>query len=124
MSIEAWIVIGLFFLFVAGVEILTILGLAAVALTLITRQFPLSNISLTMFDSLNLFPLIALPLFVVTGDLIAEGGIAHQIMRFSRALVGWARGGLTLSVMIASAIFAAISGSHAATVATVGRGVR
>lgn len=108
-------------MFLIGVEVLTILGLLAVLLTAFSSNFPLSNISLTMFDSLNLFPLIALPLFVVTGDLISEGGIANHIMRFSQALVGWARGGIALATMVASGIFAAISGSNAATVATVGR---
>jgi len=107
--------------FLAGIEMITILGLLAVVLTLGSHNFPLMNISLTMFDGLNLFPLIALPLFIVTGDFIAEGGIAHQIMRFARSVAGWARGGLAISTMVASGIFAAISGSNAATVATVGR---
>ncbi len=115
------IFIGLFVLFLIGVEILTLLGIGAVLLTLVTKQFPLTNISITMFDSINLFPLIALPLFVITGDLIAEGGIAHQIMQFARSLVGWMRGGLVLATMVASGIFAAISGSNSATVATIGR---
>lgn len=107
--------------FLIGIEVITILGLLAVVLTLTSKNFPLMNISLTMFDSINLFPLIALPLFIVTGDLISEGGIAHQIMRFARSVAGWARGGLAISTMVASGIFAAISGSNAATVATVGR---
>jgi len=115
------IFLGLAVLFFIGVEVVTVLGIGAVLLTLVTRQFPLSNISLTMFDSLNLFPLIALPLFVVTGDLIAEGGIAKQIMDFARSIVGWVRGGLATATMVASGFFAAISGSNSATVATIGR---
>lgn len=121
MDSTVWIGLLIAVLFFLGVEVITVLGIGAILLTLVTRQFPLMNISLTMFDSLNLFPLIALPLFVVTGDLIAAGGIAHQIIRFSRALVGWLTGGLALAAMVASGIFAAISGSNAATVATVGR---
>ena len=113
--------LALVVMFLIGVEIVTVLGMGAVLLTLTTKQFPMLNISLTMFDGLNLFPLIALPLFVITGDLIAEGGIAEQIMHFSRALVGWMRGGLALATMVASGIFAAISGSNSATVATIGR---
>lgn len=113
--------IAFFGAFLIGVEVITILGLLAVVLTVVSTNFPLMNISLTMFDSLNLFPLVALPLFIVTGDLISEGGIAHQIMRFARSVTGWARGGLAMSTMVASGIFAAISGSNAATVATVGR---
>ncbi|WP_050526489.1 TRAP transporter large permease [Pseudorhodobacter aquimaris] len=113
--------IALAVLLLLGVEIVTVIGIGAVVLTLITDQFPLLNLSLTMFDSLNLFPLLALPLFVVTGDLIAVGGIAAQIMRFSQSVVGWIRGGLGLTTMVASGIFAAISGSNAATVATVGK---
>jgi C4-dicarboxylate transporter DctM subunit len=115
------VVLLLVVLFLVGVEIVTLLGIGAVLLTLVTKQFPLTNISITMFDSINLFPLIALPLFVITGDIIAEGGIAHQIMQFARSLVGWMRGGLVLATMVASGIFAAISGSNSATVATIGR---
>lgn len=118
---EYLLTLGFIIAFLIGVEIFTILGLIAIVLTLASNNFPLMNISLTMFDGVNLFPLIALPLFIVTGDLISEGGIAHQIMRFAKSLVGWARGGLALSTMVASGIFAAISGSNAATVATVGR---
>ena len=121
MDLSAWIGILILVLFFLGVEVITVLGIGAILLTLVTRQFPLMNISLTMFDSLNLFPLIALPLFVVTGDLIHAGGIARQIMEFSRALIGWAHGGLAQATIIAAGFFSAISGSNAATVATVGR---
>ncbi|MEX0730802.1 MAG: TRAP transporter large permease [Aquisalimonadaceae bacterium] len=121
MSIEMLIFFVLVALFLLGIEVVTVLALGAIFLTLLHPQFPMANISLTMFDSLNLFPLLALPLFVATGDFIAEGGIAKQIMRFSRSLVGWIRGGLSLTALVASGIFAAISGSNAATVATIGR---
>ena len=121
MDPSAWIAILILVLFFLGVEVITVLGIGAILLTLVTRQFPLMNISLTMFDSLNLFPLIALPLFVVTGDLIHAGGIARQIMDFSRAMIGWAHGGLAQATIIAAGLFSAISGSNAATVATVGR---
>jgi len=121
MELTSMVFIALAVLLLLGVEILTVIGIGAVVLTLITDQFPLLNVSLTMFDSLNLFPLLALPLFVVTGDLIAVGGIATQIMKFSQSVIGWVRGGLALTTMVASGIFAAISGSNAATVATVGK---
>jgi C4-dicarboxylate transporter DctM subunit len=117
----ALILILLVALLLIGVEIFTIFGIGAFLLTAATQQFPFTNISLTMFDALNLFPLIALPLFVLTGDLVAEGGIAKQIMNFARAAVGWVRGGLVLTAIFACGIFAAISGSNAATVATIGR---
>ncbi len=121
MDSSTLVLLALVVLFFLGVEVVTVLGIGAVLLTLVTERFPLTNISLTMFDSLNLFPLIALPLFVITGDLIAEGGIAKQIMHFARSVVGWMKGGLALTTIVASGIFAAISGSNAATVATIGR---
>lgn len=121
MDYSTFVLLALVVLFFLGVEVVTVLGIGAVLLTLVTERFPLTNISLTMFDSLNLFPLIALPLFVITGDLIAEGGIARQIMQFARSVVGWMKGGLALTTIVASGIFAAISGSNAATVATIGR---
>ncbi|MBY6059395.1 TRAP transporter large permease [Leisingera daeponensis] len=121
MEMTTLVFVALAVMTLLGIEIITVIGIGAVALTLLTDQFPLLNISMTMFDALDLFPLLALPLFVVTGDLIAAGGIAAQIMRFSQSMVGWIRGGLALTTMVASGIFAAISGSNAATVATVGR---
>jgi C4-dicarboxylate transporter DctM subunit len=62
-----------------------------------------------------------MPLYILTGDLISEGGISRLMVAFARSVVGWLRGGLALTAMLAAEGFAAISGSNSATVAAIGR---
>lgn len=104
-----------------GFEIVVILGAATVGVTLISHGFPLANIGITAFEALNSSPLIAMPLFVLAGNLILRSGIANQLVDFSKALVGMLPGGLAIASVLASGFFAAISGSNSATVATVGQ---
>ncbi|WP_340107550.1 TRAP transporter large permease [Pikeienuella sp. HZG-20] len=104
-----------------GVEIVVCLGLGAVFLVLTQKNFTIDNIGIATFSEINLFPLLAMPLYILTGDLIGHSGIAKRLIDFSRALIGWAHGGLALTLLIACGFFAAISGSNAATVAAMGR---
>lgn len=108
-------------LLLLGVEILVVLGIGTVLFTILTGAFTLENVGYTMFDSLNNFALIALPLYILTGDLISESGISRRLVDFSRSIVGWLRGGLALTGLVASAFFAAISGSNSATTAAMGK---
>lgn len=104
-----------------GVEILVCLGIGTVLLTVVTGQFTLENLGLTAFGALDSFPLLAMPLYILTGDLISQGGISRLIVAFARAVVGWLRGGLALTTILSAEGFAAISGSNSATVAAIGR---
>lgn len=108
-------------LLLLGVEILVVLGIGTILFTVLTGSFTLANIGQATFDSLNSFALIALPLFILTGDLISESGIARRLVDFSRSMVGMFKGGLALTGIVASAFFAAISGSNSATTAAMGR---
>lgn len=109
------------FLLILGVEIFVCLGIGAVLLILFTGTFTLDNIGISAFSSIEIFPLLAMPLYILTGDLISESGIARQLVRFARSVVGWVSGGLALTVLTASGLFAAISGSNSATVAAMGK---
>lgn len=106
-------------LFLLGMPILLIIGLWVVAVQLST-DYPMASIGSTMFESLNSFSLLAAPLFILTGDLISSGGIARRMVDFSLAVLGWVRGGLGIAAIGACAMFAAISGSNAATTASIG----
>jgi len=106
-------------LLILGVEIVVCLGMAAILLTVLTGSFPLANMGIGAFTSIDLFPLLAFPLFILTGDLIAQGGISRLLVDFARALVGWMHGGLSLTAIWAAEGFAAISGSNTATVAAM-----
>ncbi len=66
------------------------------------------------------FPLLAIPLFILAGNLMNEGGITDDLVNFSRRLVGHIRGGLGLTTIVACAIFAAITGSAVATAVAIG----
>ncbi len=106
-------------LFVFGSPMLIVLGMWVVAAHL-THSFPLQNIGSSMFEGLNSFALLAAPLFILTGDLIGGGGIARRIIVFTLSALSWLRGGLAMASIGASGFFAAISGSNAATTATIG----
>ena len=81
---------------------------------------PLSVIHNSLFDGLNLFPLLAIPCFVVAGTLMEFGNITQQIVDVVKQLVGRVYGGLGITAILACTFFAAISGSGPGTVAAVG----
>jgi C4-dicarboxylate transporter DctM subunit len=66
------------------------------------------------------FALLAMPLFILTGDLINKSGIAKRLSDFAYSCLGWIRGGLAMAAIGACGLFAAISGSNSATTATIG----
>ncbi len=66
------------------------------------------------------FALLAMPLFILTGDLINQSGIARRLSDFAYSCLGWLRGGLAMAAIAACGLFAAISGSNSATTATIG----
>ena len=96
-----------------------IIGMWVIGMQLIF-DFPLANVGSSMFEGLNSFALLAAPLFILTGDLISAGGLARRMSDFALALLGWVRGGLGMASLGACGMFAAISGSNAATTATIG----
>jgi len=108
-----------FTLFVTGTPLMLIIGLWVIGMQLIF-DFPLANVGSSMFEGLNSFALLAAPLFILTGDLISAGGIARRMSDFALAILGWVRGGLGMASLGACGMFAAISGSNAATTATIG----
>jgi C4-dicarboxylate transporter DctM subunit len=110
----------LFLLLIAGVPIAVALGLStSVAILLFTHE-PTLLIAQKLFISLDKFALMAIPLFVLMGNFLSQGGAAQRIIRFARALVGHLPGGLPMSAIFACVIFAAVSGSSPATVAAIG----
>ena len=106
-------------LFATGTPLMLIIGMWVIGMQLIF-DFPLANVGSSMFEGLNSFALLAAPLFILTGDLISAGGLARRMSDFALALLGWVRGGLGMASLGACGMFAAISGSNAATTATSG----
>ena len=73
-----------------------------------------------MFESCNSFSLIAVPFFILAGDLLSKGKISRLLVEFCESILGVIRGGLSIVSVLAGMFFAAISGSGAATTAAVG----
>lgn len=115
-----YLIFGAFFLFLLiGVPIGLAIGLSALVV-FIQAGIPLQMVPQTLFEGNNSFSLVAVPFFILAGDLLARGGISERIVAFAEALLGRIRGGLSIVSVLASMFIAAISGSGAATTAAVG----
>jgi len=111
----------LFFgLLVVGAPIAIALG-ASTFLTLVTFT-PISpiEISAMMFEKIEHYSLMAIPMFILAGNLLSKGSAATRIIEFAKSVVGHLPGGLPISAIFASIIFAAVSGSSPATVVAIG----
>ncbi len=73
-----------------------------------------------MFAGLDLFPFLAMPFFILAGEIMNRSGITTSLVRFADALVGWLRGGMAHSNMVASVMFAGITGAATADAAAFG----
>lgn len=102
-----------------GVPIAIGIGLAS-ALTLMSQDIPMVIIAQRMFAGTDSFPLIAVPFFILAGDILAKGKVSEKLVEFADSLLGFIKGGLSVVSVVASMFFAAISGSGAATTAAVG----
>lgn len=108
-------------LFITGTPILLIIAGWVIAASYFVIDFPLANIGVGATDSITSFVFLAVPLFVATGDFLTEGGISQKLVAFARSLVRPLPGATTCSAILASGMFAAVSGSNSATAATMGR---
>jgi C4-dicarboxylate transporter DctM subunit len=107
-------------LIVLGVPIAVALGGAALGYILFQDGLSLTLLIQTAFAGMSSFPLLAIPLFMLAGNLMNEGGITDDLVRFARLAMGHVSGGLGLATILASAIFAAITGSAVATAVAIG----
>ncbi|PAU74212.1 TRAP transporter large permease [Halomonas salipaludis] len=111
---------ALFFLFMLlGVPIALAIG-ASTLVAIHAQGVPLMVVTQQMFQGINSFALVAIPMFILAGDLMAQGKVSEKLVDFADALFGFLKGGLSLVSVGAGMFFAAISGSGAATTAAVG----
>ncbi|MEB3103889.1 TRAP transporter large permease [Ferviditalea candida] len=106
------------FLFL-GVPIAFSIG-AATIIGLYVGGVPLDFLGQQAFTSLDSFPSMAVPFFILAGALMETGGLSRRIVNVAQSMIGQVTGGLAVVTVIASAFFAAISGSSPATVAAIG----
>ncbi|WP_019120759.1 TRAP transporter large permease [Brevibacillus massiliensis] len=112
--------ISLFGFLILGVPIAVALGLASVLAVWWGGQIPLLILAQREFTSIDSFPLMAIPFFILAGSLMESGGISRRLINFANSLTGHIKGGLGLVAVVTSMFFGAISGSSAATVAALG----
>lgn len=110
----------LFVCLLIGVPIAIALGVSALTAIYFGTTLPLSIITQKAFTSLDSFPLLAIPFFMLAGILMGKGGVSKRLLAFAASLVGWMTGGLGMVTIVACMFFAAISGSGPATVAAIG----
>lgn len=110
----------LFICLLIGVPIAISLGVSALIAIYFGTNLPLDILSQKAFTSLDSFPLLAIPFFMLAGVLMGKGGVSKRLLDLATALVGWITGGLSLVTIIACMFFAAISGSGPATVSAIG----
>ena len=106
-------------LLLLGVPIAFTIALSA-GVVLLYGHVPLLMVVQRMFTAMDSFSLIAVPFFILAGDLMSEGAVSRVLVEFAESLLGRIKGGLSIVSVLAGMFFAAISGSGAATTAAVG----
>jgi C4-dicarboxylate transporter DctM subunit len=114
------LLLGFAALVATGVPVAFALGAAGAAGLLIDGKLSLLVVASRVFGSIDNFTLLAIPFFILAGDLFDTGGIARRLMRLAQALVGHWRGGLGGTVVIGEIFFSGISGSTTADTAAIG----
>ena len=113
---------GMLVLMLLGIPIVFCIGLAAILATLVIGDAaPLLIVPSSMFNGMDSFPLMAIPFFILAGELMNRGGIAERLVAFANSLVGHIRGGLGHATVVSNTMLAMDTGSALAQVAAIGR---
>jgi C4-dicarboxylate transporter DctM subunit len=116
------VIFGTFFaLALAGVPLMVSLLATTVGVVVgYGMQYPLESVFLSFIGGVEPFILIAVPLFVFTGELLAQGGVGKRIVAFANVLFGWLPGGLGVVTVMSCLLFGGVSGSAIADTAAIG----
>ena len=105
--------------FALTISVAVSIGLSAVLGMQVTSAPMLISVK-EMFNSINKFPLAAIPFFILAGNLMETGGISRRLVEFAKSIVGGVQGGLPMTCVLTCMIFAAVSGSSVATTFAIG----
>ena len=114
------LILSFFVMLFLGIPIAFALCLSSLLYMVLYSSVPLIIIGQQMLKGVDSFTLLAIPFFIIAGSLMTNGGISKRIVNFAKQLVGWMPGGLAVVDIVASMIFAAMTGAGAATTAAVG----
>ncbi|MFN5177614.1 TRAP transporter large permease [Limnohabitans sp.] len=105
--------------FALSISVAVSIGLSAILGIQLANANMLISVK-EMFNSINKFPLAAIPFFILAGNLMETGGISRRLIEFSKSIVGGIQGGLPMTCVLTCMIFAAVSGSSVATTFAIG----
>ena len=114
------LIVGILVFAILGVPIAFSLGISSMFALLFQGAVPLVVMPQKMFNGIDSFPILAIPFFILSGNIMTAGGLNKKIIDIANALLGWLSGSLAIVTVFASMFFAAISGSAVATVSAVG----
>jgi C4-dicarboxylate transporter DctM subunit len=104
-----------------AVPIWASIGVAATMMLVMAGDLPLALLGESLFHGIDAFALTAIPLFILTGDILVRTGLSRKFLNVAEALTQFAKGGFGSATVLVCGMFAAISGSDAAGAAAVGR---
>lgn len=119
MTTIALFVMLFLFMFI-GMPIAVALGLSSVFTILFFGQGSLASMALKLLNTADLFTLLSIPFFILSGTFMTTGGVAKRMVHLANACIGHFHGGLGMASVLACMLFAAVSGSSPATVVAVG----
>jgi C4-dicarboxylate transporter, DctM subunit len=116
------VIFGSFFMLaLAGIPLMvSLLATTVGVVTFYGMSYPLESVFLSFIGGVEPFILIAVPLFVFTGELLAHGGVGKRIVEFANVLFGWLPGGLGVVTVVSCLLFGGVSGSAIADTAAIG----
>ena len=107
-------------LMLTGMPISISLGLTVLTFLFTLTDVPIQSVALKLFTGIEKFEIMAIPFFILAGNLLTHGGVARRMIRFATSMLGHFYGGLGLAGVLACALFAAVSGSSPACVVAIG----
>lgn len=113
-------IVAMLGLFALSVPVAVAIGLAAMVAILVRGDVSMLVLPQQLYVSLDSFPLVAVPFFILSGSLMEAGGLSVRLVDFARVLVGRMQGGLAAACVLTCMIFSAVSGSNVATVYAIG----
>jgi tripartite ATP-independent transporter DctM subunit len=112
--------IALLLLILLGIPIYLVIGIVVIAGYFLTPDLVMAIVPQRMFSTLDSFSLLALPYFILTGELMCRGGLSNKLVAFAEKIVGHLRGGLGQASVLSCMIFANITGSASASTSAIG----
>ena len=108
-------------LMILGFPIYLVLILTSLAAIMLVADVPLVAVPTYMFGSLDNFPLLAVPYFVLAGEIMSQGSIARRVVAWVVSIIGGVRGSLAVTTVASSELFGAMAHTSVGTVVAVGR---